>query len=538
MLIPEEDQARSGARKMSPVSPHLAFAGLGEDVLICIVSFLEPPHILRLAQTCKRLQELTSLRIVWTNACTFHVLDRGFPFPSTALDDLSTPDLIQHTKTGYRLAQRWLSGMSAPRTVRYIAGTSGTSVSDVRFVPGHDGRLLVTISKSVWSAMSIWDMGLSPLDESRKVCEWSPRGAIFTGFSMNCDPRSEATVAVSLYLNEQLFVKVLTLRREPDSTYSLEEMYSVDTTMKPTTLVGDLIALTDDVSQTAIWNWRDGTSAVLEHSIDSPSILQSNECIQVLFAHQSILVARARSIHLFPFPILERPDPDSDPPPPSKPLAEHSFGWVDGECVTICPFLESTAFARHPSPSSWLPLSILVRGESDDPWASDIYNLELYTLEPNPSYGAQVSTEDSGTKDETDPPSAIPPYLFPPRLSNQVACLRGSLRCKQITLGRFGTAIWIQPRDTFIGGLLADIPATMIPSSNACETLVMAVFPGSLFNRDPARGGGGSELGSVVIGKKIFGNEAGSSWTSFDYDEVAGRVAVGSSFGRVTVLEL
>jgi len=58
---------------------------------------------------------------------------------------------------------------------------------------------MMTISKSVWSEMAIWDMGE---EDARKVCEWSPRGAIFNGFALNSDPDSEATVAISLHLNE------------------------------------------------------------------------------------------------------------------------------------------------------------------------------------------------------------------------------------------------------------------------------------------------------------------------------------------------
>jgi hypothetical protein len=147
------------------------------------------------------------------------------------------------------------------------------------------------------------------------------------------------------------------------------------------------------------------------------------------------------------------------------------------------------------------------------------------------------------------------PYLFPPRLTHKVASLRGSLRCKQIALGRFGTALWVQPRDRFATGLLADVPDYLNPpASRRNEALVAAVFPGSLNpssrgRRDKEQGGsesvddvldelGDSEEEVVVAGRNIFENAPGSSWTSFDYDEVGGRVALGSSFGKVTILQL
>jgi hypothetical protein len=176
------------------------------------------------------------------------------------------------------------------------------------------------------------------------------------------------------------------------------------------------------------------------------------------------------------------------------------------------------------------PLSILVRGESDDPWSSDIHNLELYTLQPNPLY----PYEQVSSVDETETP--IPPYLFPPHLQRQIPCLRGSLSCKHIILGRFGTAMWIQPRDRFVGGLLADIPAHLVPPSTQ-ETLVVAVFPGSL-NSGLSRSQSREAEDKVIVGKKLIGNDSMNSWTSFDYDEVRGRVVLGSNFGRVTVLEL
>ena len=70
-------------------------------------------------------------------------------------------------------------------------------------------------------------------------------------------------------------VKVLHLRTQPGSTYDLEEVYTVDTLMKPMTLMGDLLALSDDISQTAIWNWRIGSYAILQHANDGAVMFQA-----------------------------------------------------------------------------------------------------------------------------------------------------------------------------------------------------------------------------------------------------------------------
>ncbi|KAF8873177.1 hypothetical protein CPB84DRAFT_1854131 [Gymnopilus junonius] len=524
---------------------------MSEDVLIYTVSFLEPPEILCLSATCKTLHTLASLRIVWTNACNFHVKGLGYPFPATstsALDNIPTDELTFATIHAWSLAKRWITGFSGPRRVKYISGTSGTLVSDVKFMPGRKGKLVVTISKVIWSALTVWSLGGSAPDGgmadgeegSRKVCEWSPRGAIFTGYVVNEDEKSPATFALSVHLNEEQSVKVLKLSFAENASYSLEELYSVDTDMKPITLAGDLLALSNDVSQTAIWNWREGTYAILEHSTDGPSIFQSNECHQIVFAHQSVLVARARSIHLFPFPELKHPTPGAEPLPPYPAIASHSFGWVDGQSVAICPFLDKSLESGAVDRPSWQPLSILVRGESDDPWSSDVHNLELYALDPNPNFMSSSEVSNSaalqeGPGHEQNYDVTPPPYIFPPRLSNKTPCLRGSLRCKKIILGRFGTAVWIQPRDRFPGGLLADIPWHMIPPTDTHESIVVTVFPGSL---SPESSRSGRRRDGVVVGRKIFGNELNTSWTSIDYDEVGGRIALVSSFGRVVILEL
>ncbi|KAJ3503747.1 hypothetical protein NLJ89_g8298 [Agrocybe chaxingu] len=487
---------------------------LPEDALVYVLSFLEPPDILPLCSTCKRLYELGNLRIVWTNASQFHVIARGYPFPSIDISSYDVRDLRRKTLSAYSLAHRWLAGLSSPRRKSYISGTSGTSVSHVRFLPGHGDRFLLTIAKSIWSAVAIWDLSSK---ESRKVGEWSPRGAIFNGFALNEDPDGGAELAISVHLNGEASVRLLSLDEGIDGPCTFREIYTVSTTMRPLKLVGYLLALSDETSQTAVWNWRNGTYAILENSIEDVPVGQSayNECIQVLFAHRSILVVRARSVHLFPYPTLKPYYPDDPHPTPYTPIAHHSFGWVDGMCVNVCPYLDRGTTTV----SSWSPLSILVRGESDDPWTSDVLNLELYTIDPNADYPS----------DDGDLDTHIPPYLFPPRLVNQVRSLRGSLRCTQVFLGRFGTAAWIQPQERFYAGLLADVPQQMQVDRRGRtphESLMMAVFPGSL-----------STAEGEVVARRVFVNEA-NNWTSFDYDEVRGRVALGSSFGVITLLEL
>ena len=96
------------------------------------------------------------------------------------------------------LAKRWEVGLSSPQSSYHVSGTSGTSISGVRFLPGHDDKLFVTVSKSIWSSLSIWEM---QGDNAKMVAHWSPRGVIITGFAVNDEVGTEGTLAISVLLD-------------------------------------------------------------------------------------------------------------------------------------------------------------------------------------------------------------------------------------------------------------------------------------------------------------------------------------------------
>ncbi|KAG5338230.1 hypothetical protein C0989_007900 [Termitomyces sp. Mn162] len=279
--------------------------------------------------------------------------------------------------------------------------------------------------------------------------------------------------------------------------------------MKPTKLEGDLLAVSDEVSQTVVWNWRARTSAILKQPDGEAGLWQPNRIIQVVFANQSVLVIRACSIHLFPYPELQ------EMPLTYTPIAQHSFGWIDGVCVTP---------TRTLTPS----LSILLRGESDDPWTSGQHSLNHYTLLPNLNAATDQDVRPS-------------PYIFPPALIAKVPAVRGTLRCRNVVLGPCGTAAWIQPQDRAVVGLTwtsdEGYPLQAIHSISGKESLMLAAFPGPL-TRDE-EGWKQDDVGIDVAGIRstaVFTNEL-NNWTALDYDEEVGRIVLCSSFGCVTVLE-
>ncbi|TFK37200.1 hypothetical protein BDQ12DRAFT_685499 [Crucibulum laeve] len=483
---------------------------INDDVLVYIFSFLEPPNILAMRQTCRRMFAVSHLRIVWTNACNTHILQKGYPFPEIPLEKLSVPKLEKRTCHAYLLARKWLSEERGFRAKKFIDATSSTSVSDVRFVPGRED-LLLTISKSIWSVITLWDVSAEP----RKRCEWSPRGAIFNGFSLNSNPSSEATMAISILKDGVQSVKILSIRQRKNGELMLENIFSVNTHFRPINLEGDLLALSDEVSQIAIWNWRKGTYATLQHHVEEDAMFKGGRCIQVLFAPKCILVIRARSIYLFSEPAMVYPE-DSESLI-EHPIAQHSFGWVDGISVVLTAPTDKSIT----SPS----FTLLVRTESDDPWSAEEHTLDLYTLRPNLSF---IPSDSHHVSFPLEGSSSIP-YLFPPTLATHVQSRRGSLRCPTVMLGRSGTSVWIEPHDRNVDGLVWDdyYAAPILSSDHAHEKLVAAVFPGPL----------NPYVRKEVVAREILDNDL-NNWTSLDYDEELGRIALGSSFGKVMILWL
>ncbi|KAG6918472.1 hypothetical protein DXG01_014099 [Tephrocybe rancida] len=403
---------------------------------------------------------------------------------------MSVSELEKRTCHAYRLALRWRSGhLSPPRTL-FISSISNISISDVRFLPGRSGDWILTVSKSIWDVITIWD--LSSEKGMRRACEWSPRGGLFTGVAMNTDAGSDATLAVSVSnYGEEAAVSLISLRTDENGACSLQAIHRIPSRMKPTKLHGDFLALSDDVWRTVIWNWKLGISAILEEPDADTGLWQPNRAIQAVFAHRSVLLVRASSIYLFPEPELE------EIPLKYTPIAQHSFGWIDGVCVT----------QTH---STTPGLSILLRGESDDPWASGVHSLDHYNLLPNP---------------DPDDDSNEPPYIFPPALIARVNAVRGSLGCRNVVLGPCGTAAWIQPQDRARVGLLhgnEEYPLQAIHRASGNETLMVAVFPGPLRDRDE-----GAQVDGVADtrGTAVHTNEL-NDWVALDYDEEIGRVVL------------
>ncbi|KAK0437106.1 uncharacterized protein EV420DRAFT_1670245 [Desarmillaria tabescens] len=323
---------------------------LPDDLLIYAIAFLSVPDILFLRQTCTRFNALTRLEIVWINAFELNILSNDYPCP---VDDT---DLEQRTCYAYRLASRWL------------ADSPLTPTSVIKFT-GSPRRSL--------TVLSIWDIA-----RAHKCSEWSPKGGkLFTKIILNEDPESEVSMVVALDGSQRM---LLLLHLDDDGT--LHEIHAIGIGLHPISMTGDIIALSDRISKTTIYNWKTEERAYL----DEGGAMQHNRCIHVVFAPTSVVVVRAHTISAYASPPL--------------------FGQTNTPIVTN-PFDE---FGR----TSTTPTSLLILSEMYRPRTLEPNLFQLYSL------------------------ASVPPTLLSERLSRHRV-----LSYVGIVLGQRGTAVWISPEE-------------------------------------------------------------------------------------------
>ncbi|KAF9018603.1 hypothetical protein BDZ89DRAFT_1073719 [Hymenopellis radicata] len=334
--------------------------------------------------------------------------------------------------------------------------TLSTSITEVRFFREN---WILTVANAIWSVLTIWDW-----KSGIKRSEWSPQGSVFNGpLTLNANPDAVACAAIlTSQLNGPQHIVLLAL----DDAGRLTSILEIPTTLRPIALHGTRLALCDDARTTTIHDYESGTTVCL----DSPLVHGVDHCIDVVFAPFHLLIVRARSIALFGYPSGDL-------------IATHSFGWVDGASVS---------YNQHTN-----VISLLIRHQSDNPWTADVSTLQLHNIFP--------------TKDGSG-------FVFPPVAAAGISSPRGALRCPDVVLGRYGTAVWISPQERT---MVVDEASDLLSK----ETLVAAAFPGPL------------NVDSRVTAVKMYTNSL-NNWTALDYDEEHGRVALGSSFGKVTVLQL
>ncbi|KAL0562850.1 hypothetical protein V5O48_019228, partial [Marasmius crinis-equi] len=324
--------------------------------------------------------------------------------------------------------------------------------------------MLLTVSKGIWSILTLWVIDDHDNKEPSKVSEWSSRGGLFTGLAINEDVDADERIAVSVSQDgnhETLLLAIDTV----DEEFTMTPKRRIPTpkgagALRALMFSGSLLALSDDTSHTTIFDRTTGQTVLLVEYSDEESEgnavgnWKHNTPVKVLFLHHSIFVVRARSLSLFPRPsftsaptstgvtgvahghsgaVADDETTRADAPVPiCTPIASHSFGWVDGIDVV------ATQSPSH-------DLKVFVRGESDNPWRSDEGSIDVYLLVANSDVYTTSPTSPSVEAFPQTTPSSIPPYTFPPYPISALPTPRGSIRCTTLRAGPCGTALWICP---------------------------------------------------------------------------------------------
>ncbi|KAF9233179.1 hypothetical protein BU15DRAFT_80381 [Melanogaster broomeanus] len=479
----------------------LSLDALNDDILIYIFAALSIPDILTLRQVSRRLSLLSRQHSIWYNACKFEILQNDIPFPKGPLTSLSANDLERQTLRAYNLGINWRSPTTKLYHVASVADKSG-AIEEIRFLSHRGQNWIVTTSRGIWS-----DLYLRDCDALQVVAQWSPGKALFNGMVVNTDRDSDAAIAIAVQRDGVMSVEILSLSHDDQTSgIKVQQMATLDTPHKPIALRGDLVALCNHDSETLILNWKTREQCILR----SPETWQDKP-LHVMFAQGSIFVVRARSVCIFREPRMEFPDNEL---PITEPYAFASYGWVEGVSLS----LSTQLHACQPS------LSMLVRTKGDDPWRLED-QFQFLTLKSDPNNVA------SSTSDDDDTPSidSEPPTFPFTHVSSLSSPHQGPLRCSDMVLGPYGTAVWVQPADWAPAGLILDnVDMQHAPVPPSRETLVAAIFPG-LLNR-------GSLAGEACI--KVSFENTGCAWSCLDYDEEQGLIALGSNFGEITMLRL
>ena len=69
-------------------------------------------------------------------------------------------------------------------------------------------------------------------------------------------------------------MEVLSLEAHEGGLRRLRTVFSMESPLRAMSLRGDLLAISDDSNKTEIWNWKWGTSAILQHPQQNDSSWQ------------------------------------------------------------------------------------------------------------------------------------------------------------------------------------------------------------------------------------------------------------------------
>ncbi|VDB96482.1 unnamed protein product [Peniophora sp. CBMAI 1063] len=305
---------------LAGMQPGPGLKALPDDVLLLIIGLIDVEDIIALRLSSKRFGPVTRLRWVWAEALTRHVLDKGLPVPAPVRDlkTLSSKELENRTRHATAFQRNWTSVQPAPkRTFEFAAGNDGMDdvpepVTHVRFLPGTDGRLVLSVQQN---RVVCWEVPLGG-EDAFIVAERHVPGGTICDVLVNEDPTNHATVVVACARRPEFHPPTSQMREITVEAWHMDKFYGTFTTLRSDTLLenlrgrllplmrlcGDVALIGDPV---AVWNWRlPGTYTMLNphniHASPVPDLL-----LAVKPVRDYLIVVRQSHLQLLPLPSFD-----------------------------------------------------------------------------------------------------------------------------------------------------------------------------------------------------------------------------------------
>ncbi|KAK0434285.1 hypothetical protein EV421DRAFT_1740939 [Armillaria borealis] len=177
-----------------------------------------------------------------------------FPGPLNLIAQVSVRENSRESPSGRRLESSDLHGrepilfshrLDRPVKMLSMSTLAATAydvlIHTIAFLYVPDVRLLRQIVHQRFYALTMLRIVWT---NTFKLDIWSPRGIVFTGVD-SMEPDSEKSIAPR---------RITLLHLDDERT--LHDIRSINIKQRSVNLTGDAIALSDDVSQTLIYNWR------------------------------------------------------------------------------------------------------------------------------------------------------------------------------------------------------------------------------------------------------------------------------------------
>ncbi|OBZ70872.1 hypothetical protein A0H81_09140 [Grifola frondosa] len=509
-----------------------------DDILLLIISYVEVKDILSLRKTSRRLYSMTKLRWVWSDALKRHIIDRGLPVPAADanLRAFSAGDLEARAVHAAKLHENWYSAHPRYRqSIEFQADRilpddyvdkHKSTVSQVLFLKGHNGELLVTVVDRI---ITCWEV---PLDGSGayRVAEWVSRTKI-EQVVVNDDPKSDMVLAfatkdsihhttveykaLTLDVFHGCFTVSASLRTVQEGDFPVHaSMHAMH---------GDYVILGDP---TVVWYCSQPNEVKSMGVYPSDHAMRPNQILAIKLINRYMIVVRERSFRLI-----------------YAPSWKNIRTTYNATCISSSVHMDvvatsSVVVARTPTANGedeleWpsTPVTILSR-YSDGGFDT----LRQYDLLPLSRPKARSSGyEYAGDRDE---PDGLPCML--PSQSTRV--IRVPPSCNNLHVGSSGKGIWMLTRN--VTSRRSVYPARCILGFDMASDLHGRRETSEDEVNYWCDSKGGNDLHvcrDVLYSRRCDMSEILSkkySIVSASLDDTVGRIAIGDRFGKVEVLDL